>query len=67
MSPASKTATPGPPDKLIVCDLSADTTPTARANAVSAAIVAFNTEYGLYPQYVILDDKANAAYLGAYS
>jgi len=59
---------PGPPpNKLIVCDLTGKTSQTDRCNAISAAITAFNTNFAVWPQYVLVDDTANAAYLGWYS
>lgn len=59
---------PGPPpNKLVVCDLTGKTSQADRSDAISACISAFKTNFAVIPTYVLVDDTANAAYLGYYS
>jgi hypothetical protein len=56
----------GPPDKLQSYPLSAYTTVAERLSAINNYIAEFNTTYGVYPGFIILDSIVNALYLGTY-
>jgi hypothetical protein len=57
---------PNPPDRLVSYDLSSFTTAAERCTALNNIIATWYTDYGVYPNYVIVDDIPNAAYVGYY-